>query len=148
MFLFFGYQALGGLCSLTRDWTRTPCIRKQSLNHWIIREVPDWWLTGWYHPLLPIPAPLTAIIVKHIPLLSKMKVTQSCLTVCDPMDYIDLKILQARILKWVTFPFSRGSSQPRDQIQASCIAGRFFTNWAFREALALCIYNFSACKYD
>ena len=36
-------------------------------------------------------------------------------------------ILQARILEWVAFPFSRGSSQPRDQTQVSQIAGRFFT---------------------
>ena len=43
-------------------------------------------------------------------------------------------ILQARILEWVAFPFSRGSSQPRDQIQVSHIAGRFFTGWAIREA--------------
>ena len=43
-------------------------------------------------------------------------------------------ILQARILKWVVFPFSRGPSQPRDQTQVSCIAGRFFTGWATRGA--------------
>ena len=43
-------------------------------------------------------------------------------------------ILQARILEWVAFPFSRGSSQPRDQTQVSCIVGRFFTVWATREA--------------
>ena len=43
-------------------------------------------------------------------------------------------ILQARILEWVVIFFSRGSSQPRDQIQVSCIAGRFFTIWAPREA--------------
>ena len=36
-------------------------------------------------------------------------------------------ILQARILEWVAIPFSRGSSQPRDRTQVSCIAGRFFT---------------------
>ena len=36
-------------------------------------------------------------------------------------------ILQARILEWVGFPFSRGSSRPRDQTQVSCIAGGFFT---------------------
>ena len=44
-------------------------------------------------------------------------------------------ILQARILEWVAIPFSRGSSRPRDQTQVSCIAGRFFTDWATREAL-------------
>ena len=37
-------------------------------------------------------------------------------------------IPQARILEWVTFLFSRGSSQPRDQTQISCIVGRFFTS--------------------
>ena len=50
------------------------------------------------------------------------------------MDYTVHGILQARILKWVAFPFSKGSSQPRDQTQVSCIAGRFFTSWATREA--------------
>ena len=43
-------------------------------------------------------------------------------------------ILQARMLEWVAFPFSRGSSQPRDWTQVSCIAGGFFTSWATREA--------------
>ena len=43
-------------------------------------------------------------------------------------------ILQARILEWVAFPFSRGSSQPRDQTQVSHIAGGFFTSWATGEA--------------
>ena len=45
----------------------------------------------------------------------KVKVAQSCLTLCYPMDYMVPGILQARILQWVAFPFSRGSSQPRDQ---------------------------------
>ena len=43
-------------------------------------------------------------------------------------------ILQARILEWVAFPFSRGSCQPRDQTQVSHIAGGFFTSWITREA--------------
>ena len=43
-------------------------------------------------------------------------------------------ILQARILKWVAIPFSRGSSWPRNWIQVSCITGGFFTNWAIRVA--------------
>ena len=49
------------------------------------------------------------------PLLSdsELKVTQSCPTLCDSMDYTVYGILQARILEWVTFPFSRGSFQPR-----------------------------------
>ena len=43
-------------------------------------------------------------------------------------------ILQAGILKWVAISFSRGSFWPRDQTWVFCIAGRFFTNWAMREA--------------
>ena len=53
------------------------------------------------------------------------------------MDYTIHGILQARILESVAFPFSRGSSQPRDQTQVSHIAGGFFTSWATREAHAL-----------
>ena len=64
----------------------------------------------------------------------KVKVTQLCPTLCDPMDYTVNGILQVRILEWVALLFSRGSSQPRDQTQVSCIAGGFFTNLATREA--------------
>ena len=58
----------------------------------------------------------------------KVKVAQSCPTVCDPIDYTVHGILQARILEWVAFPFSRGSSKLRDGTQVSHIAGRFFTS--------------------
>ena len=55
-------------------------------------------------------------------------VAQLCLTVCNSMDYTDHGILQARILECVAFPFSKGSSQLRDQSQVSLIAGGFFTD--------------------
>ena len=58
----------------------------------------------------------------------KVKVVQLCLTHCDSMDYTVHRILQARILEWVAFPFSRGSSQPRDRTQVSHIAGGFFSS--------------------
>ena len=69
----------------------------------------------------------------------KVKVTQSCLTLCDSMDcYLPDSsvhgVLQARTLEWVAIPFFRESSQPRDQTRISCIAGRFFTIWAIRKA--------------
>ena len=104
----------------------------------------------------------------------KVKVAQLCPAICDPMDYTIHGILQARILKWVAFPFSRrplpnpeiepksptlqaafwpaelqGKLQntgmgslslfqwifPTQELNwVSCIAGRFFTNWAMREA--------------
>ena len=108
-----------------------------------------------------------------------MWVAQSCLTIWDPRDCSPpgssvSGLLQARLLEWVAIPFSRGSSQPRDQTQGlphcrwilyqlshkgsprilewvaypfssgssrprsqtrvSCITGRFFTNWAIKEA--------------
>ena len=47
---------------------------------------------------------------------------------------LSMGILQASILGWVAKSSSRGSSQPRDQTQVSCIAGEFFTVWATREA--------------
>ena len=50
------------------------------------------------------------------------------------MNYTVHEILQAKILEWVAFPFSRGSSQPRDQTQVTCIAGGFLTSWATGEA--------------
>ena len=50
------------------------------------------------------------------------------------MDYAVHGILQARIVEWVAFSFSRGSSQPRDRTQVSHIEGRFFTSWATTEA--------------
>ena len=64
----------------------------------------------------------------------KVKVAQLCPTLCDPMDYTLHGILQARILEWIAFAFSRGSSQTKDQTHISCIAGRFFTSWAIKEA--------------
>ena len=57
----------------------------------------------------------------------KVKVAQSYPTFHNPIDYTVHGILQARILEWVAFSFSRGSFQPRDQIQVSCNAGGFFT---------------------
>ena len=63
---------------------------------------------------------------------SEVKVPQSCPALCDPCTVHG--ILQARILEWVAFPFSRASSQSRDQTWVSRIAGRFFTTWTHREA--------------
>ena len=95
----------------------------------------------------------------------KVKVTQSCLTLCDPGQNTgvgSLSLLQGifptqksnrglphcrwvlyqvshqespRILEWVAYPFSSRFSWPRNKTRVSCIAGRFFPNWAMREAL-------------
>ena len=72
--------------------------------------------------------------------LKKWKWSQSCQTLCNPMDCSPPGlsfhgILQVRILEWIAFPFSRGSSQSRDGTQVSRIAGWFFTSCTTREAL-------------
>ena len=65
----------------------------------------------------------------------KVKVVQSCLTLCNPMD-CNLPgssvhgILQVRTLERVVIPFSRGSSWSRNWTGISCIARGFFTSWA------------------
>ena len=66
-----------------------------------------------------------------------MLVVQSCPTLCNPMDcsqpgFSVHEILQARVLEWVDIPSSRVSSWPKDWIQVSSIASRFFTIWATR----------------
>ena len=70
-------------------------------------------------------------------------VSESCSVSADSLRlhglYTVHGILQARILEWEAIPFSRESSQPRDQTQVSCIAGRFFISWATREPLRKCL---------
>ena len=60
--------------------------------------------------------------------MEQVKVAQSSLSLCNPMDYTAHGILQARILEWVAISFSGGSSQPRDRTQVYHIAGGFFTS--------------------
>ena len=79
---------------------------------------------------------------------SEVLVSHSCLTLCSPMDCSPSGssvhgIFQARILGWVAISFSWGSSPPRDWTRVFCTAGRFFTDWATREAhvyIYVCTY--------
>ena len=69
-------------------------------------------------------------------------VTQSCRTLCNPMDCSSTGssvpgILQTRILEWVAIPFSRGSSQPKDWTYISCISRQFFTTEPPRKPMIL-----------
>ena len=101
------------------------------------------------YPLQYSRASLVAQLVKNLPAvqetwvqslgcqdpLEKVQATaaaakslQSCPTLCDLVDYTVRGILQTRMLEWVAFPFSRGSSQPRDRTRVSCITGGFFTS--------------------
>ena len=91
-------------------WRKAPCWRHSTPCQPVLGGGGAWWLSG-------------------------QVVSDSC---C-PMDYSPPgsfvhKILLARILDWVAISSSRGSSQLGDQTQVSCIAGRFFKDWAIREA--------------
>ena len=139
----------GGLLSIgwhrgRRYWSNLACmhaLEKEMVTHssvlaWRIpgREEPGGLPSMGLHRVGHDWSDLAAAAYKW----SEVKVAQLCLTLCDPMIYTVHGILQARILKWVAFPFSRGYSQPRDRTQVTCNAGRFFTSWATREAQEYC----------
>ena len=99
-------------------------------------ETPDWLELDRWWCWLPITSTTTNQknvdghkLITHSVTLSLVcvKSPQSCLTLCDPMDYSPpgfsvLGILQARILKWVSMPSSRGSSRPKDWNHISYIS--------------------------
>ena len=94
-------------------------------------------MPGYYQIWVTYNAFITRVITC---ITMKVLAMQSCLTLCYPMDWSppgssDHWILCATILEWFALAFSRGSFQPRDWTQVSCIAGRFFTAGGQREAL-------------
>ena len=96
------------------------CVYIRCLNvHKIEDKIVEVW-GGWGEHILNITNNKYVLVAQSSPIL------------WDPMEGNPPGsslhgILQARILEWVTIPFSRGSSQPRDQTQVSCTASRFFT---------------------
>ena len=123
--------------SWPRNRTRVSCIAGRFFTSWATREA----LYQGICVLISLTVPVS------IHLLMKVKVTQSVSDSLRPHNYTVHGIVQARILEWVAFPFSRGSSQHRDLTQVSSIAGRFFTSWSTRETL-ICWYiksNTSLC---
>ena len=86
-------------------------------------QVLRWqYLPNWYTDLMQV---LTKISADFFVGICE---SHSVMSVCDPMDYTLHGILQVKILEWIAFPFSRGSSQPNDQTQVSHTAGGFFTS--------------------
>ena len=86
------------------------------------------------------------------PAATAAKSLQSCLTLCDHTDGSPPGspvpgILQARRLERVAIPFSRGSSRPRDQTRASCIAGGFFTRRAGGQGSNPCLLHCRGILY-
>ena len=76
---------------------------------------------------------ISQFLGKEICVYVKVKATQSCLTLCNPMEFSRPWNSPGQMLNLVAVPFPRGSSQPRDQTQVSCLAAGFFTHWATRE---------------
>ena len=81
------------------------------------------WLRTQEHTSLTYTSLLWLFLVAQM--VNKVKLAQLCLTLCDPIPWSCTVhgILQARILEWVAFPFSRGSSKPRNQTQVSRTVG-------------------------
>ena len=125
------------LCPLTQ-----PRSQKESL--W------EWPLVGCCHPQrqlcfslshCPDVTPYNSSPVLPAVLNASCMHAQSCLTLCNPMGYSPPGtsihgVFQARILEWVAIPFSRGSSQSRDQTHVSsifCIGKQILYHWAIQE---------------
>ena len=121
-------NAYSGLISFRMDWldllavqgTLKSLIQHYSLKASIIQR-SAFFIDQLLHPYMAIGK---IIALTRWTFVSN----ESCPTLCDPKDYTVHGILQARILEWVAFPFPRGSPQPRDRTQVSCIAGGFFTS--------------------
>ena len=122
---YFMYSVVFSFFKGSRTWRMSKRIEYERMSLFkMIRKLPScetvFWIARWETKIM-----LSLLTVKVL-------VTQSCPTLCDPMDcsppgFSVHGIRQAGILEWVAIPFSRGSSQSRDQTQVSCIAGWFFT---------------------
>ena len=107
------------------------CLSPLSVKMGIIR-VPIWWrLNNLYKALKQDLVWSKHAIHKNLSSYVCCSFAKWCLTLCNPLDYTVHGILQARILEWVAFPFSKGSSQPWNQTVVSLIAGRFFSFFFF-----------------
>ena len=104
-------------------------------NRWLLLLLPICITEVKQLPYTPVHRRTLSVCSLHVQTCVKVKVAQLFPTLWDPMDYTVHEIVQARILEWVAFPFSRGSSQPRDGTQVSFITGGFFTSWATRGTL-------------
>ena len=117
--------------------------RAQESWSWIVQQqlaTLGAWFSSWYQVLIrvtscsSVPRAVLILVLKS----QVGEVTQSCPTLCDPVDFSLPSssvhwILQARMLEWVAISFSRGSSQPRDRTRVSLTGGRHFNFWATRE---------------
>ena len=134
-----------------RGWGGSYCKRFPSLikrdrweEAWFLVDTLVWECKGWCYSSRPDIR--RALVLDECHALH-VKSLRLCLTLCSTRD-CSLPgssvqgIFQARILEWVTMPFSRESFLPRDWTQVPWIAGGFFTIWVTREAL------FDECQWS
>ena len=100
------------LISFRMDWLDLLAVQKtlKSLLQHHSSKASILWCSAFFTVQLSHPYMTTGKTIA----LTRWKVAQSCLTLCNSVDYTVHGILQARILEWVAIPFSMGSSQPRD----------------------------------
>ena len=123
---FFWQQRIASiiLCSEYQAW-RIAALNEKSYHRVFLKRQVTWGpLCRDWNPI-PVKVQVKCKSLSHVQLFE------------TPWN---IRILQARILEWVAFPFSRRSSQPRDQTQVSRIAGGFFTSWATRVQPLLFIF--------
>ena len=111
--------------------SHSPFLQPLATTNWLSACMSSPTLVIWYKwtHIMWVPLSLLSLHIMSSRFICVcVKVAQSYPTLCDPMDYTVHGILQARILEWVAFPFSRESAQPRDWTQVSHIAGGFFTS--------------------
>ena len=127
-----------GLTVFRTDWFRCSLMLEDSqTGHW----VPETWfhLLWFLLAVLPNLVFLPCVWLIQASGIKCVLAAQSSPILCQPMHSSPAgsfvhRILQARRLEWIAVSFSRGSSWPSDQIQVSCIVGRFFVIWTTREA--------------
>ena len=140
----------GDLSSQTRDQTRVSCNEVHSPNHWTAREFPgsqfslaegSLFQKSVLYSCCP---PSTGVKVK----VWKWKLLSRVQLFATPWTVQSMFTLQARILEWVAFPFSRQSSQPRDRTQVFLIIGRFFSSWATEKPKNTGVCSLSLVQYS
>ena len=120
---------------------------------WRLQCIISWLFWLWIMAVTWLYLPLTfsRLDWRNVQICSwavKWSCSQSCPTLCDPIDCSVPGssvhgIFQATVLEWIAISFSRGSSQPRAWTQVSRIVDRRFTVWATKEVLSLVKWKWS-----
>ena len=126
--------------SQPRDRTQVSCIAGRCFTIWATREqkllsrvwlfVTPWTLSPWNSPGQNTGVGSHSLLQGLFPTQGSFPGLLHCMWILYQLSHRS----SPRILEWVAYPFSSRSSRPRNWTRVSCIAGRFFTNWATREA--------------